>query len=270
MSAELKNIIEAVLLVSDSPLSVARIQGLFERGSQPAADEVKEALRALQQDCEARGVELRKIGNGYRYQSRPKYADWIRKLHATRPPKLSRALLETLAIIAYRQPVTRGDIEEIRGVSVTPEIMRRLLERGWVAEVGVRDIPGHPALFATTADFLSYFDLESLKDLPPLTPEREFGEIAGELDTPLPPELLAALRDSAYRDTASAQIPTDGDGAEQGAEVAPAPEGELPELPESPEPAESSEKPEPATTTEPPPPPDEVDHDTVADAPTES
>lgn len=197
MSGELKNIIEAVLLVADAPLSVARIQGLFERGSQPPADEVKAALGELQDECEARGIELRKIGNGYRYQTRPKYAGWIGKLHATRPPKLSRALLETLAIIAYRQPVTRGDIEEIRGVGVTPDIIRRLLERGWVAEVGVRDVPGHPALFATTAEFLSYFDLESLKQLPPLTPEREFGEIAGELDTPLPPELLAALRDSA-------------------------------------------------------------------------
>ena len=147
MSGELKNIVEAVLMVSDSPLTVARIQGLFERDSQPSADEVKQALRQLQQECEERGLELRKIGSGYRYHSRQKYASWIRKLHATRPPKLSGALLETLAIIAYRQPVTRGDIEEIRGVGVTTEIMRRLLERGWIKEVGVRDLPGHPALF---------------------------------------------------------------------------------------------------------------------------
>lgn len=197
MSGDLKKILEAVLLASDAPLSVARLQGLFERGAQPSAEQIKRALGELQDDCAARGVELGKIGNGYRYQSRPQYAEWIRKLHATRPPKLSRALLETLAIIAYRQPVTRGDIEEIRGVGVTPEIVRRLLERGWIAEVGVRDLPGHPALFATTREFLSYFNLESLRDLPPLAPEREFGEIAAELDAPLPPELLAALRDSA-------------------------------------------------------------------------
>ena len=195
MSGELKNIVEAVLMVSDSPLTVARIQGLFERDSQPSADEVKQALRQLQQECEERGVELRKIGSGYRYHSRQKYAGWIRKLHATRPPKLSGALLETLAIIAYRQPVTRGDIEEIRGVGVTTEIMRRLLERGWIKEVGVRDLPGHPALFATTPQFLSYFNLESLSELPPLQQQREFSEISGELDTPLPPELLAALRE---------------------------------------------------------------------------
>ena len=228
MSAELKNIVEAVLMVSDSPLSVARIQGLFEDGAQPSADEVKEALRRLQQECEARGVELRKIGNGYRYQSRHQYAHWIGKLHATRPPRLSRALLETLAIIAYRQPVTRGDIEIIRGVGVTTEIMRRLLEREWVKEVGVRDIPGHPALFATTPEFLSYFDLESLKDLPPLPEERPLGEIAGEvageMNAPFPPELLATLRDSADASGAnSADVPADapGDDSDSTAAIAP-------------------------------------------------
>ncbi len=197
MSAELKKIIEAVLLVSDSPLSVARIQDLFADDSQPSSDDVKEAIQQLQQECEARGVELRKIGNAYRYQSRPKYAEWIGKLHATRPPRLSRALLETLAIIAYRQPVTRGDIETIRGVGVTTEIVRRLLEREWIKEAGVRDLPGHPALFATTAEFLSYFGLESLKDLPPLPEQRELGEIAGDIagetNTPFPPEVLASL-----------------------------------------------------------------------------
>ncbi len=195
MSTELKKIVEAVLLVSDSPLNVARIQGLFADDSQPSADDVKEAIRQLQLECEERGVELGKIGNAYRYQSRPKYADWISKLHATRPPRLSRALLETLAIIAYRQPVTRGDIENIRGVGVTTEIMRRLLEREWIKEVGVRDLPGHPALFATTAEFLSYFGLESLKELPLLLEQREFnqiaGEIAGELNAPIQAELPA-------------------------------------------------------------------------------
>ncbi len=234
MSAELKKIIEAVLLVSDAPLSVARIQGLFADGSQPSADEVREAIGQLQQECDARGVELRKTGNAYRYHSRPKYADWIRKLHATRPPRLSRALLETLAIIAYRQPVTRGDIENIRGVGVTTEIMRRLLEREWIKEAGVRDLPGHPALFATTPEFLSYFNLESLKDLPPLPEQRELGviagEVAGETNTPFPPELLAGLRgsvDSGNEDEADAADDADeadaerGDGEDADAETAP-------------------------------------------------
>jgi len=209
MSADLKNLLEAVLLASDAPLGVARLQGLFARDAAPSADAVKQALAELQADCDGRGIELRKIGGGYRYQSRPRYAEWIRKLHAARPPRLSRALLETLAIIAYRQPVTRGDIEEIRGVGVSPDIMRRLVERGWVAEVGARDVPGHPALFATTREFLSYFNLESLQELPPLSAEREFGEVAAELDAPLPPELLAALRDSAHAAAGNAEIPAD-------------------------------------------------------------
>ena len=200
MSIELKKIVEAVLLVSDAPLNVARIQSLFATGVEPSADDVKQAIEQLQQECEERSVELCKIGSGYRYQSRAQYAEWISKLHATRPPRLSRALLETLAIIAYRQPVTRGDIENIRGVGVTTEIMRRLLEREWIKEVGVRDLPGHPALFATTPEFLSYFGLESIKDLPPLAEQRELGEIAGEVaeqsNTPFPPELLASLHGS--------------------------------------------------------------------------
>ena len=204
MSVDLKKIVEAVLLVSDAPLNVARIQSLFVAGTEPSADDVKQAIAQLQQECEERGVELCKIGTGYRYQSRAQYAEWISKLHATRPPRLSRALLETLAIIAYRQPVTRGDIENIRGVGVTTEIMRRLLEREWIKEVGVRDLPGHPALFATTPEFLSYFGLESLADLPPLAEQRELGEIAGEVagesNTPFPPELLASLRGSADDD----------------------------------------------------------------------
>lgn len=226
MSADLKNLLEAVLLASDAPLGVARLQGLFARDAAPSADAVKQALAELQADCDGRGIELRKIGGGYRYQSRPRYAEWIRKLHAARPPRLSRALLETLAIIAYRQPVTRGDIEDIRGVGVSPDIMRRLVERGWVAEVGARDVPGHPALFATTREFLSYFNLESLQELPPLSAEREFGEVAAELDAPLPPELLAALRDSAHAAAGNAEIPADAGPGEAVESAGPAEAGD--------------------------------------------
>lgn len=193
MSDDLKNIIEAVLLVSDGPINVARIQGLFDEEARPEAARIHDAIAELQADCENRGIELRKIGSGYRYQTADRYADYLRKLHAVKPPRLSRALLETLAIVAYQQPVTRGDIEEIRGVAVSTDIMQRLVEREWVKEVGVRDVVGRPALFGTTPEFLSYFNLESLKDLPNLMDQRALGEIAGELENPLPPELLAAL-----------------------------------------------------------------------------
>lgn len=179
--SELKNIVEAVLLAADTPLSVARIQGLFDERARPEAEEVKRALEVLQGECKGRGVELCKIGTGYRYQSRAEYGEWIRKLYAVRPPRMSQALLETLAIIAYRQPVTRGDIEGIRGVSISTEIIQRLRERGWIKEVGVRDLPGHPALLATTGEFLSWFGLGSLKDLPPLSAQREITEVAADL-----------------------------------------------------------------------------------------
>lgn len=211
MSDELQNIVESVLLASETPLTVGRIQGLFEDDARPSADEVEQAIEQLKQACEGRGVELCKIGGGYRYQTRRKYAHWIGKLHATRPPKLSRALLETLAIIAYRQPVTRGDIENIRGVAVSTEIMRRLLEREWIKEVGVRDLPGHPALFATTAEFLSHFALDSLADLPPLQQQRELDEIASEMNLSLPtqPEGAPAQVDGAGEGEGDAETPTE-------------------------------------------------------------
>ena len=193
MVDDLKNIIEAILLVSDNPVSPARMQGIFDEEARPETEQIHEAIAALEKDCEHRGVELKKIGSGYRFQTREKYADYMRKLHAAKPPKMSRALLETMAIIAYRQPVSRGDIEEIRGVSVSAEIMQRLIEREWVKQVGVRDVPGRPALFGTTNAFLSYFNLTSLKDLPSLMDERGLGEISGELDVPLPQEVLDAL-----------------------------------------------------------------------------
>lgn len=203
VSDDLKNIIEAVLLASDSPVNVSRIQGLFDKSVRPEAAQIHAAIEALQLECENRGVELRKIGSGYRYQTRDKYAQYLRKLHQAKPPRMSRALLETLAIIAYRQPVTRGDIEEVRGVSVSPEIMQRLIEREWVKQVGVRDVPGRPALFGTTPEFLSYFNLSSLKDLPDLMEERSLGEIAGEMETPLPLELIAAMENSENDEEAS-------------------------------------------------------------------
>ena len=193
MQAELKSIIEALLLASDTPLSVKRIRDVVdadgarsdsETGQEARHEmepEIEQALTQLQQDCAERSVELRKVAGGYRYQTRPQYAAWISKLHATRPPRLSRALLETLAIIAYRQPVTRGDIEQIRGVSVATDTMRRLQEREWIREAGHREAPGHPALWVTTDAFLRFFGLVSLEELPSLPVPREISEIAREV-----------------------------------------------------------------------------------------
>ena len=221
MSDDLKNIVEAVLLASDAPVGVARIQGLFDDETKPEASRIHEALAALEADYAERGVELKKIGGGYRFQTREKYAEYLRKLHAVRPPRLSRALLETLAIIAYRQPVSRGDIEEVRGVAVSSDIMQRLQERGWIKEIGVRDVPGRPALFSTTPEFLSYFSLSSLKDLPDLAEQRDLMDIAGEMETPLPEEVLAALKNPEEDDNedaaetgGSAAEAESGDGAE--------------------------------------------------------
>lgn len=197
MNQELKNIVEALLMVSDTPLSVSKIQGVFGEEAAPRSEDVKEAIEQLGQECEGRAVELQKIGNGYRYQTKSRYAAWIRKLQLGRPPRLSKAQLETLSIIAYRQPVTRGDIEDIRGVSVSSEIMQRLLEREWIKQVGTREVPGRPALFATTPAFLAYFNLNSLGDLPPLMEQRDFADIACEIDAPLPQDMQLALDGSA-------------------------------------------------------------------------
>lgn len=197
MNQELKNIVEALLMVSDTPLSISKMQAVFGEEAAPPSKDIKEAIQQLGQECENRAVELRKIGNGYRYQTKSRYAVWIQKLQLGRPPRLSRAQLETLSIIAYRQPVTRGDIEDIRGVSVSSEIMQRLLEREWIKQVGTREVPGRPALFATTPAFLAYFNLTSLGDLPPLMAQRDFEDIARDIDSPLPQDLQLALDGSA-------------------------------------------------------------------------
>jgi segregation and condensation protein B len=182
---DLKNIVEAALFSSDAALSMQRISSMFPRDAKPAKEEIEIALGSLQRDYAGRGVVLRKIGNTYRFQTRQEYAAWLGKLAESRPPRYSRALLETLAIIAYRQPVTRGDIEDIRGVTVSTDIMRTLLDREWIKQVGTRDVPGHPALFGTTREFLEYFNLSSLKELPDLNVEREITEIAQELNLDL-------------------------------------------------------------------------------------
>ena len=189
---ELKRIVEAAILVSDDPISINRITSLFPDGAKPEKAEVMAAIEELSADCEQRGIELKKVGNGYRFQSKERYAEFLRKLYELKPPRYSRAVLETLSIIAYRQPVTRGDIEDVRGVSVSTEIMRTLLNRQWVKEVGFKDVPGRPALFATTKEFLAYFNLKTIREMPELQQKRELEEIAKDNQITMPfddPEL---------------------------------------------------------------------------------
>ena len=185
---ELKNIIEAAIMISEEPITVERILGMFTDATKPERATVKELLLELEQDYAKRGFELRCIDKGYRLQTREEYSPWLVRLSSGRLPRYSRAMLETLAIIAYRQPVTRGEIEEIRGVAVSTDIIRTLQEREWVRQVGVRDVPGKPALFGTTKGFLEYFSLEGLSQLPTLQDIRDMDTIAAELNMKLPLE----------------------------------------------------------------------------------
>lgn len=203
--SELKNIVEAALLAADEPMSVSALTALFPDDAAPSATQLRDVLEQLEEDYEGRGVELKRVGKGYRFQSREKYSPWLRKLRENRPPRYGRAFLETLAIIAYRQPVTRGDIEEIRGVTVSSEIMRGLQDRGWVKQVGQRDVPGRPNLYGTTQQFLEYFNLEALSDLPPLLERRETSEIARELNLRLPLEESAQDEDGQAGDEKHSQ-----------------------------------------------------------------
>jgi len=183
---ELRNIVEAALFVAESPLSVKRIQSLFPEDAEPSPDDVLAVLHDLLEESGNRGIELREIEGGWRFQTRDRYSPWLNRLFERRPPRYSRALLETLAIIAYRQPVTRGDVEEIRGVAVSSDIMRTLQDRDWVKVVGQRDVPGRPSLYATTRGFLEYFNLRSLSELPDLAEQRDIDEIAREMNLTLP------------------------------------------------------------------------------------
>jgi segregation and condensation protein B len=179
---KLKNIVEAALLASGGPLTIAQMQALFGDNDAPERKEIKDAIAELQDDYAERGVEVVEVASGYRVQVRETMAQWLTKLWEERPPRYSRALMETLAIVAYRQPVTRGDIEDIRGVGVTTNIIRTLLERNWIKVVGHRDVPGKPAMFGSTREFLDYFSLKKLDDLPPLAELAELEPIGVQLE----------------------------------------------------------------------------------------
>lgn len=178
----LKNILEALLLASGEPLSLATIASVFTDEEQPGNAKISKALQELGADYEERGLELKEVANGYRLQVRQEVNPWVSRLWEERPQRYSRALLETLALIAYRQPITRGDIEEVRGVSVRSNIIRTLQEREWIRVIGHRDVPGKPALFGTTKVFLDYFNLMSLDDLPSLAEIMDMGSLEPELD----------------------------------------------------------------------------------------
>jgi segregation and condensation protein B len=184
----LKSILEAVLLAADEPLDRAALASVFAEDEQPGDSDIARALAELDADYAERGLELKEVASGFRIQVREEVNPWVSRLWEERPQRYSRALLETLALIAYRQPITRGDIEEVRGVSVRSNIIRTLQEREWIRVVGHRDVPGKPALFGTTKAFLDYFNLSSLDDLPSLAEIKDMDSFEPELDLELAAE----------------------------------------------------------------------------------
>lgn len=179
---QLKLILEGALLAASRPLTLDELLGLFEESECPDRDTVRGALNALQEECAERSFQLKEVASGYRLQVKRELSPWVSRLWMERPSRYSRALLETLALVAYRQPITRGEIEDIRGVSVSSSIMKTLQEREWIRVVGHRDVPGKPAMYGTTRQFLDYFDLKSLDELPTLAELRDIDSINAELD----------------------------------------------------------------------------------------
>jgi segregation and condensation protein B len=191
---EVKAVLETALLANQSPLSIADLRRMFDEQIGP--DTLRRLLDELREDWRARGVELVNLATGWRFQTRPCFQKYLERLNPEKPPRYSRAVLETLAIIAYRQPVSRGDIEDVRGVTVSPNIIRALEQRGWIDVVGYREVPGRPALYGTTKDFLNDLGLRSLQELPPLE------EIARTLDLNADPTKEAATEETTAGDPA--------------------------------------------------------------------
>ena len=180
MERNLSEILEALLLSASRPISIDDIVKVFE-DPKPSKDEIRNALNQIDQDCLTRGIELKKIASGYRLQVKQSLSEYISKLWEEKPQKFSKATLETLSLIAYKQPITRGEIEEIRGVAVGTQLIRGLMERGWVKIVGQRDVPGRPSLYSTTKEFLDYFGLQHLRELPELPSLPDLTSIEHEL-----------------------------------------------------------------------------------------
>ncbi len=188
--SSIKNVVEAVLLAAGKPLTVDQLLAVFGDGEKPERSQIRETIAALQEEYAGRCVELVQVASGWRVQVRQEMEPWVSRLTEEKPARYTRALLETLALVAYRQPITRGEIEDIRGVSVSTSIMKTLQEREWVRIVGHRDVPGHPAMYGTTRQFLDYFNLKNLEDLPTLMELRDIDSINAELELTLPGESL--------------------------------------------------------------------------------
>ncbi|MBY6032128.1 SMC-Scp complex subunit ScpB [Marinobacter daepoensis] len=201
-------IAEAALLAAGKPLSLEQLRELFSEDERPVRQVMEQVMMMLERSCEGRGFELKKVASGYRLQVREEFAPWVARLFEEKPQRYSRALLETLALIAYRQPITRGEIEDIRGVTVSSNIIRTLLEREWVRVVGHRDVPGRPAMYATTRQFLDYFNLTGLDELPPLSDVRDLEEIGREIEQKMQGEIT--LDSQAH----SGDSPDAGEGAQ--------------------------------------------------------
>ena len=247
----IRNIVEAGLLAVGGPLSIDQLQGLFgtDLDSIPEKQDIRDAVATLTDEYADRGIQLVEVASGFRIQVRKELAEWISRLWLERPPRYSRALLETLSIIAYRQPVTRGEIEDVRGVAVSSNIVRTLLDRGWIRVLGHRDVPGKPAIFGTTREFLDYFGLKNLSDLPTLAdisdldnlnveldlPDPEFQESDGTNDEGLPGDRLTSMgSDSAQIENAGENAALENAAAEASTPVAETPDryiGIEPEVP---------------------------------------
>ena len=218
---QIAQVIEAALLAAEGPLTVDNLFRLFAIGEldeEEGRKQIRLAIESLQSQCAQRGVTLQKVASGYRYQTRQELSAWVSRLWEEKPPRYTRALLETLALIAYKQPVTRGDIEQVRGVSVSQNIMRTLLERDWIRVVGQREAPGRPSMYGTTKAFLDYFDLAKLDDLPPLD----------EIKAMIEPALVAedgASADAADNTDEAQEVAAPADAAQE-ADVSSAPETE--------------------------------------------
>ena len=200
-----KRVLEGAILASDGPLDRDAMLLLFDENERPTKKGLNEILAMLAEDYADRGIELREVSSGFRFQVRKEMGQWVSRLWQEKPPRYSRAILETLALIAYRQPITRGEIEEIRGVAVNTQIVRTLLERNWVRIVGHRDVPGRPAMYATTRQFLDYFELKSLEDLPPLSEIRDLDKINEELQLEEDKRVAGVLAERAEADNEAAE-----------------------------------------------------------------
>ena len=217
-------IVEAALLAANQPLTIVQMRGLFTLDEPAPEGSIEQALTDLRVACEGRGIELAETASGYRFQVQADVHAWVARLWTERQTKYTRATLETLAIIAYRQPITRGEIEQVRGVAVSSNIIKALEEREWIRVIGHRDVPGRPELLGTTRGFLDYFGLKSLDQLPPLSELKDFGELDPQLsfvdpDAPKPVPIVAGISDDAEPDDAGDEDDTDSHGAADNTEA---------------------------------------------------